>query len=151
MCAERVAEPSLRRLAHLIIDSNTAAPRLIESPASVSKVSTSRPLLESNELAGIDLGLRHARRLVSPLAIDHRWQTKLPKHTGAVSRSFRRMNLEIVPLITTDGFKFYERVIGRVFGPACVYGQVMKTRRNDHVVKVEGRAVIGEGGLKQGI
>jgi hypothetical protein len=29
----------------------------------------------------------------------------------------------VIPLITTDGFKFYERVIGRVFGPACVYGQ----------------------------
>ena len=62
-----------------------------------------------------------------------------------------RMNLEIAPLVTTDGFKFYERVIGRVFGPACVYGQVIKTRRNDRVVKVERRAVIGEGGLKQAL
>jgi hypothetical protein len=52
------------------------------------------------------------------------------------------MNLEVTPLITTDGFKFYERVIGRVFGPACVYGQVIKTRRNDRVVRVERRAVI---------
>jgi IS1 family transposase len=43
----------------------------------------------------------------------------------------RRMNLEVVPLITTDGFQFYEKVIGRVFGPACIYGQVIKTRRND--------------------
>jgi hypothetical protein len=63
----------------------------------------------------------------------------------------RRMNLEIAPLITTDGFKFYERVIGRVFGPACVYGQVIKTRRSDRVVKVERRAVIGEGRLKQAL
>ena len=30
------------------------------------------------------------------------------------------MNLEVTPLITTDGFKFYERVIGRVFGPGSV-------------------------------
>jgi hypothetical protein len=28
-----------------------------------------------------------------------------------------RMILQLVPLIGTDGFKFYERVIGRVFGP----------------------------------
>ena len=34
-----------------------------------------------------------------------------------------RMALERVLLITTDGFKFYERVIGRVFGPACVYSR----------------------------
>jgi hypothetical protein len=52
------------------------------------------------------------------------------------------MNLEVSPVITTDGFKFYERVIGRVFGPAGVYGQVIKTRKNDRVVRVERRAVI---------
>ena len=39
-----------------------------------------------------------------------------------------RMDLSRTPLITTDGFKFYEKVIGRVFGPTCVYGQVIKTR-----------------------
>ena len=44
-----------------------------------------------------------------------------------------RMNLEDTPLITTDGFKFYEKVIGQVFGSACVYGQVIKTRRNDRL------------------
>ena len=54
-----------------------------------------------------------------------------------------RMNLEQIPLIVTDGFGFYEKVIGRVFGPACLYGQVIKTRRNDRIVKVERRAVLG--------
>ena len=62
----------------------------------------------------------------------------------------RRMSLEIIPLITTDGFGFYEKVVGRVFGPACVYGQVIKTRKNDRVVRVE-RAVIGAGRLKQAL
>jgi transposase-like protein len=62
-----------------------------------------------------------------------------------------RMNLEVTPLITTDGFKFYGRVIGRVFGPGCVYGQVIKTRRNDRVVRVERRAVIEAGRLKQAL
>jgi len=62
-----------------------------------------------------------------------------------------RMNLEQIPLIITDGFKFYERVIGRVFGLACVYGQVIKTRRNDRVVRVERRAVIGAGRLGQAL
>jgi IS1 family transposase len=51
-----------------------------------------------------------------------------------------------IPLITTDGFEFYERVIGQVFGPACVYGQVVKTRRNNRIVKVERRVVIGTEG-----
>ena len=54
-----------------------------------------------------------------------------------------RSNLERVPLIATDGFAFYAKVIRRVLGPACLYGQVIKTRRNDRVIKVERRAVIG--------
>src|SRR5215467_7184873 len=54
-----------------------------------------------------------------------------------------RANQKDIPLITTDGFEFYERVIGQVFGPGCVYGQVIKTRRNNRIVKVERRTVIG--------
>jgi IS1 family transposase len=54
-----------------------------------------------------------------------------------------RSNLERVPLITTDGFAFHAKVIRRVFGEACLYGQVIKTRRNDRIVKVDRRAVIG--------
>jgi IS1 family transposase len=56
-----------------------------------------------------------------------------------------RMNFEQIPLIVTDGFGFYEKVVRRVFGTACLYGQVLKTRRNDRIVKVERRAVLGEG------
>jgi IS1 family transposase len=55
-----------------------------------------------------------------------------------------RMNLEQIPLVVTDGFGFYEKVARRVFGPACLYGQVIKTRRNDCIVKVERRAVLGD-------
>jgi hypothetical protein len=55
----------------------------------------------------------------------------------------RRSNPERDPLITTDGFKFYKRVVRRIFGPACLYGQVIKTRRNDRVVKVKRRDLIG--------
>ena len=54
-----------------------------------------------------------------------------------------RSNLQCIPLITTDGFAFYARVIRRVFGPACLYGQVIKTRRNNRITKVERRSVIG--------
>ena len=59
-----------------------------------------------------------------------------------------RMTLKQIPLIVTDRFRFYERVVGRVFGPACLYGQVIKTRRRDRVVKVERRVVTGAGRLK---
>ena len=47
------------------------------------------------------------------------------------------------PLIVTDGFEFYEKVVRKVFGSACLYAQVLKTRRNDRIVKVERRQIIG--------
>ena len=54
-----------------------------------------------------------------------------------------RMHIERIPLIATDGFELYHKVIRRIFGPACLYGQVIKTRRDDRVIKVERRAMIG--------
>jgi hypothetical protein len=47
------------------------------------------------------------------------------------------------PLIATDGFEYYFRAIARLLGSACVYGQVLKTRRNNRVVRVERRVKIG--------
>jgi IS1 family transposase len=81
------------------------------------------------------------------------WSRLWPS-TGVGRRSYRntlaifrnassRMNIEQVPLIATDGFDFYAKVIRRVFGLACLYGQVIKTRRNDRVIKVERKGVIG--------
>ena len=55
----------------------------------------------------------------------------------------KRMNLIQIPLVVTDGSGFYEKVVRRLFGPACLYGRVIKTRRNDRIVKVERRAVLG--------
>jgi len=47
------------------------------------------------------------------------------------------------PLTATDGFEYYVGALARFFGSACVYGQVLKTRRNDRVVRVERRLKIG--------
>src|SRR5262245_4643988 len=55
-----------------------------------------------------------------------------------------RMNLERIPMIVTDGFEFYKRVVRRIFGSACLYGQVIKTRRNDRIIKVDRRTLIGD-------
>ena len=59
------------------------------------------------------------------------------ENTMALFRDIaERGNPGDIPLITTDGFEFYERVVWQVFGPACVYGQVLKTRRNNRIVWV---------------
>ncbi len=62
---------------------------------------------------------------------------------GVFKDTVSRMKQVKSPLIVTDGFDFYEKVVRRLFGVACVYGQVLKTRRNDRVIKVERRQVIG--------
>jgi hypothetical protein len=48
-----------------------------------------------------------------------------------------------IPLITTDGFKYYSPAIRRSFGPACVRGQVIKRLRKDRVVTVGRKLVTG--------
>ena len=50
------------------------------------------------------------------------------------------------PLIATEGFEYSVGVSERLFGSACVYGHVLKTRRNDRVVRVERRRRIGTAG-----
>ena len=46
-------------------------------------------------------------------------------------------------LITTDGFPLYTRVIKNVWGASCVYAQVVKTLRNNRIVKVVQTLIIG--------
>ena len=55
----------------------------------------------------------------------------------------RRGRFEDFPLTTTDGYSCYTSAIGRIFVRACVYGQVIKTRRNDRVIRVDRRLAIG--------
>ena len=69
--------------------------------------------------------------------------TELKEHTSLFRDVSERMNPGQIPLITTAGFEFYKKVIGRMFKPACLYGQVIKTRRSDRIVKDERRIVIG--------
>jgi IS1 family transposase len=54
-----------------------------------------------------------------------------------------RSEMNAEPLITTDGFRPYTWVIKRLFGCSCVYGQVIKTRRKDRVIRVDRKLVIG--------
>ena len=48
-----------------------------------------------------------------------------------------------LPLITTDGFRYYQAVISRIFSQTCVYGQVIKSWRKNRVTKVERKLVFG--------
>ena len=66
------------------------------------------------------------------------------RNTAAVLNDvILRGRLAGCPLLATDGFAYYFAAIRRLIGPVCVYGQVIKTRRNDRVVRVERRVKIG--------
>jgi IS1 family transposase len=62
---------------------------------------------------------------------------------AVINDVIRRGRVGGCPLITTDGFEHYVRAVRDLFGSACVYGQVLKTRRNNRVVRVERRVKIG--------
>jgi IS1 family transposase len=46
-------------------------------------------------------------------------------------------------LVTTDGYRPYTRVIRDLLGDTCVYAQVVKTLRDNRVVKVVQKLIIG--------
>ena len=60
-----------------------------------------------------------------------------------ISDTTRRSRNPVFPLITSDGFDYYARVVREIYGSACLYGQVIKTWRNSGVAKVERLVVIG--------
>ena len=62
---------------------------------------------------------------------------------AVISDVIRRGRVVGCPLIATDGFEYYVGAVGVLFGSTCVYGQVLKTRRNNRVVRVERRVKIG--------
>ena len=65
-------------------------------------------------------------------------------NTKSVIRSVSKLtDPHRIPLITTDGYRFYERAICNCFGK-CLFGQVIKIRRNNRVTKVDRSIVIGD-------
>ena len=62
---------------------------------------------------------------------------------AVINDAVRRGRVVGCPLIATDGFEYYLGAVGDLFGSACLYGQVLKTRRNNRVIRVERRVKIG--------
>ncbi|MDB4665256.1 hypothetical protein OAE97_02815 [Verrucomicrobia bacterium] len=66
------------------------------------------------------------------------------ENTKSAIRSISKLtDPQRIPLIITDGYRFYERAIRKCFGK-LLYAQVIKTRRNDRVTKVDRRMIIGD-------
>jgi len=58
-------------------------------------------------------------------------------------RAIHKGNIDNKLFITTDGFTPYSWVLKRMFGPACLYGQVVKKRKKNRITKVDRKVIIG--------
>ena len=56
-----------------------------------------------------------------------------------ISDTVQRGELDGTLLVAFDGFEYYPRVIETILGIACVYGQIVKTFRNNRVQRIERR------------
>ena len=82
--------------------------------------------------------------LVSALAIDGDGKAaKLPEHSRSVSRPFEADEFRASSLDRHGWIRILPEGHPSLLRPACLYGQVLKTRRNDRIIKVERRALHG--------
>ncbi len=96
-----------------------------------------QPGSSSRSKCGLGSGHRRASRSRA---------TKLSKHTRPRARRCQPDGLPASSLDRHRRIRFLREErhgVRRVFGPAALYAQVLKTRRNDRIVKVERRALIG--------
>ncbi len=80
--------------------------------------------------------------LIPSLAFNRRWKTKLSNHARALSRYLQPIESGTCPSNCHGRICF----LCESYPPclwACLYGQVIKTRRSDRSIKVERRVVIG--------
>ncbi|HUV12505.1 MAG TPA: hypothetical protein VMY18_02615, partial [Acidobacteriota bacterium] len=57
--------------------------------------------------------------------------------------TLQRGRIEHRFLFTTDGFEMYEWAVNRLLAGVCIYGQVIKKRRENRVVRIERRLLLG--------
>ena len=119
------------------------------SSAWSSRTSKSRNTCWLKRAAALEARSSHRATVLRERRVTRLWASSVVGRrssrntTALLDDVILRGRLVGVPLIATDGFESYGAVIRRLLGPACVYGQVIKTRWNDRVIRVERRAKIG--------
>jgi IS1 family transposase len=153
----RVEGVSISAIARITGRSRSTIERWLERAAAAAKRFNDEHLrdfeikeLQADELCSFVGSKTDTRWLFTAIEVSSRvWATKVLGR-----RSYRNTELlfnEVISrgrltgqvLITSDGFEYYERVVRKLVGVACVYGQVIKTRRNNRVVRVERRLKLG--------
>ena len=98
--------------------------------------------LQADELCTFIGTKSRATWLVAAIAVCSRWAGSVLGRRASRNATAVRNDVILrgrvggVPLLATDGFEYSVGVSERLFGSACVSGHVLKTRRNDRVVRV---------------
>ena len=135
---------------------NTVARWLELAAASARRFNDSRTrgyVLRELQLDELSTFLRSRKRQTWIFAGVEVW-SRLWVGTLVGSRTFRNTrqflrrladaaHLNTCLLIATDGFKFYAPTIRLVFGPGCVFAQVIKKIKRNRVVRVGAKLIIG--------
>ena len=106
--------------------------------------------LQADELKTFAQSKRHSTGVFTTLEVCSRLWTSTVVGRRSYRNTHTLLNDTLVrgkwvgpPLIMTNGFQYYARVIRELFGVACTYAQVIKTWRKNCVTKVERHPVIG--------
>ena len=109
--------------------------------------------LQADELCTFIGNKSRATRLCAAIEVCARWwagsvlgRRASRNATAVLNDVILRGRVGGFPLIAPDGFEDDVGVSERLFGSACVDAHVLKTRRNDRVVRVERRRRIGTAG-----
>jgi hypothetical protein len=66
-----------------------------------------------------------------------------PNPACRFSGLFNKGNIIRRFLFTTDGFEMYEWAVKKLPAGVCIYGQVIKTRRENRVIRVDRKLLLG--------
>ena len=112
----------------------------VQEPWGATLMSSARSLGNKNKTVWLFATLEVSSRLWAGCVLGRRSDHNA---RAVINDVVRRGRVVGCPLIATDGFEYYLGAVGDLVGPACVYGQVLKTRRNNRVIRVERRVKIG--------
>jgi IS1 family transposase/transposase-like protein len=153
----RVEGVSISAIARISRRSRTTIERWIERAAAFAERFNDRYLrdFEVNELQVDELcsfiGNKTATRWVfTAIEVTSRiWPTQVLgrrsyRNTELLfNETIHRGKITVPILVASDGFEFYEKVVRRALGVAAIYGQVIKTRRNNRVIRVQRKLKMG--------
>lgn len=151
---ESVSIASISRIENIAW--NTAARLLLSAAAAAEKFLSamidgySLVELQADEIRVFLTSKRYPKWVLSSIDVSSRFWPSLVVGRRSyknikklLSDTLKNAECSFPLLVATDGFVFYKKAMRTILGNACIYGQVIKTWRNNRVIDVDRKLVIG--------